>query len=122
MAKILIVEDEEPILNSYAFVLNKKGHQVVAANSAQKGIASLTQGPFDLILLDLLMPEMSGIDFLKQVNPRKTMPTTRVVVLTNTESPKIITDAMENGASKYLLKVDNTPYQIADQIESFLKL
>jgi DNA-binding NtrC family response regulator len=122
MAKILIVEDEEPILHSYAFVLKKKGHDVVTAENAEKGMKALKKDKFDLILLDLLMPEVSGLEFLEQTNPRKNFPETRVVVLTNTESPKVINDAMDRGASKYLLKVDNTPYTIADQIESFIRI
>jgi CheY-like chemotaxis protein len=122
MAKILIVEDEEPILHSYSLVLTKQGHEVVAVNNAPAGLEAAQKQPFDLILLDLLMPEVSGIDFLRRLNPHKTIPGTRIVVLTNTESPKIISEAMELGASQYLLKVENTPYDIADKIESFIKI
>lgn len=121
MAHILIVEDEEPILNSYTLVLSKKGHTVVPTSSASAALLSLQTEKFDLILLDLLMPEMSGVEFLRQFNPRTTAPGTRIVVLTNTESPKIINEAMELGASQYLLKVENTPYDIADKIPSFIK-
>ncbi len=121
MAKILVIEDEEPILNAYYLVLTNKGHQVTAAHNASEGLAAIAKESFDLILLDLLMPEVSGIDFLKQVQPKTKLPQTRVVVLTNTESPKIINEAMELGATRYLLKVENTPYDIADQVEALLK-
>ncbi len=121
MAKILIIEDDGPILNTYSLVLSKKGHEVFSAQSALQGKEALKNHDFDLILLDLLMPEVSGIEFLREVEPKKTIPKTTIVVLTNTESPKILKEAIDLGASKYLLKVENTPYDIVDKINSLLK-
>lgn len=120
MAAILLVEDEPTILNSYAFVLTKKGFTVTPVDSAKKALEKVQQEKFDMIVLDMLMPEMSGLDFLKTANPKATMPDTKIIVLSNTESPKIIEEAKQFGATEYFLKIENTPYQLADKVSAVL--
>jgi CheY-like chemotaxis protein len=117
MAKILVVEDEQPILHAYAFVLGKKGHQVFLADDARKGIELAKSEQPDIILLDMMMPGLSGLDLLKALDVKKTLPNTKLVVMSNIESPKIIQQAKRLGAVKYLLKIDYTPYQVEDIIQ-----
>ena len=120
MASVLLVEDEVGILNSYAFVLNKKGLMVTPVDNAKDALAYVKTKQFDLILLDMLMPEMSGLDFLKAANLKATSPSTKVLVLSNTESPKVIEQAKALGADDYILKVENTPYDLAEKIAAML--
>ncbi len=73
-----------------------------------------------VILLDMLMPEMNGIEFLQALQP-KNLPRTKVCVLSNIENPEIIAAAKKLGAVDYLLKVNYTPYQIADLVKDLVK-
>ena len=121
MAKILVVEDDTSILNSYGFVLVKKGYDVTTAENGEAALKACAAEQFDLIVLDMLMPEMSGLDFLKQAGLKTNAPETKVLVLSNTESDKIRDEAMELGAMDYVLKVESTPYDVADKIAELLK-
>lgn len=121
MAKVLIVEDEPTILNSYAFVLEKKGFEVTPVGDAKAALDACAKVQFDIIVLDMLLPEMSGLDFLKQANLKAASPDTKVMVLSNTESAKIQEEAAQLGANEYILKVEATPYQLADKITAILK-
>lgn len=119
MAKILIVEDDAAISNAYGLHLTKMGYEVSIAENAEKAL-NLAKSKPDIILLDMLMPEMSGLDFLKSLDPKKTLPDTKIIVLSNTESPKIRADAEDYGIASYLLKIDYTPEQIGEVIKKQL--
>lgn len=121
MAKVLVVEDDVSILNSYAFVLSKKGYEVTPVGDAKLALAECAKQQFDVIVLDMLLPEISGIDFMKQANLKMTSPDTKVIVLSNTESAKIQEEAMALGAVEYVLKVEATPYDLADKIAALIK-
>ncbi len=120
MANILIVEDDQSILNSYGFGLKARGFNVSLSDSGSEALAMINAQQFDLIVLDLLMPSMSGLDFLKAAQPKDNLPNTKILVLSNTEAPKIISEALSLGATEYLLKVDNTPSELADKVAQML--
>lgn len=116
MTNVLIVEDDTSILNSYSFGLTKHGYNVTSSDNARDALGMIKSQAFDVIVLDLLMPEVSGLDFLRQAKPKETIPNTKIIILSNTEAPKIIDQAKELGATYYILKVDNTPSQLCDKI------
>src|SRR5258708_5972786 len=89
MPKILLVEDTESIQKMYAFGLEQEGFTVTTASSAGEALARLEGDKFDVILLDLMLTGMSGLDFLKTANVKTTSPETRVVILTNLDNPNI---------------------------------
>ncbi|MBW3538500.1 response regulator [Candidatus Parcubacteria bacterium] len=120
MIKVLLVEDDASILNAYSFIFAKKGYQVYPASTAREGLALAAEQRPEVIVLDMLMPQMSGLDFLRQLQPKTTLPNSKVVVMSNTESPKIIEEATGLGADRYLLKVDHTPGAVADVVADML--
>lgn len=120
MAKILVVEDEAPILFAYLTVLTKKGHHVLTADNAEKGITIARAEKPDIILLDMMMPGLSGLDLLKELDIKKTLPKTKLIIMSNIESQKIIEEAKKLGAAKYLLKIDYTPYQVEEIIQDLI--
>jgi CheY-like chemotaxis protein len=120
MAKILLIEDDDQIRASYGLVLTKKGHMVKEASDGQEALQILEHNDFDVILLDMLMPNMSGIEFLRQARIHSRHSKTKVLAISNTESPKIIGEAKELGVNRYLLKVDFNPYELADLIAKSL--
>lgn len=121
MANILLVEDDDQIRASYAFVLTKKGYTVTEAQSGNEALRHVQAGKkFDLILLDMLMPEGSGVEFLKGAQLPAMSPDTRVIALSNTESPKIIEESKGLGVNRYVLKVEYDPYQLAELVATEL--
>ena len=116
MTKVLVVEDEPSILNSYAFVFQKKGLDVTPVTNAKDALEACKTAKFDVIILDMLLPEISGLDFLRQAELKKNSPETKVLVISNTESAKIRDEAMQLGAVDYLMKVESTPYDLADKV------
>lgn len=105
MAKILIIEDDQLLLKVYSQVLEKQGNQVTAVSRGDKGLNQIRAGGYDLILLDIRLPEMSGITILKQLKKQPAKHSNGpIVILSNIDNQKIIKQAMALGATSYILK------------------
>jgi len=100
--KILIVDDEVLIRNFLAETLQRKNFDVTTAENGTKGIACLKNQSFDLVITDMKMPDITGIDVLKKVKERS--PKTIVIVITAFGSIENAVEAMRLGAFHYLIK------------------
>jgi len=100
--KILIIDDETDLLELIKDVLEEKNYQVFCASSGADGIQLNEQKNPDLIVLDLRMPEMDGIETLRNI--RKTDEKVIVVILTGYACPDTIRDAVDLNVSEYLSK------------------
>lgn len=120
--KILIVDDDLYIRELYEEVLKDAGYDVSTASDGEEGLAKISEGGFDLVLLDVMMPKVDGLGVLQQTskNPPKTK-NGQIILLTNLSHDPIIKDALENGAASYLIKADLTPDQLTDKVKDFLK-
>lgn len=118
--KILIIEDETFIADLYARELTKAGFQVQVANDGTTGLATLEQGPFDLLLLDIMLPGINGLQVLKQWKMKNLMSTMPVLLLTNLGQDEVIKEAFNLGASGYLIKAAYTPQQIVNEVQNAL--
>lgn len=119
MAKrILFVEDETHIAELYAFVLRKEGYEVDIKGDGAEGLKAAQNGDYELILLDLMLPTMSGLDILHALNDSTKSPNFRtpVVILTNLGEDDATAAEINQYAQGYLLKVDVTPKQLADYV------
>jgi DNA-binding response OmpR family regulator len=101
-AKILIVDDEPGIRFYLAETLTRDGHQVVAAESGQAALNCLAARDFDLVLLDLKLKDMNGLDVLAAL--RRQSPETIVIMLTAHASLETAVEALRQGAHDYLFK------------------
>ena len=101
-ARILIVDDEEDIREGLETLLNLENYRVDQAVNATDGLARLENTSFDLVLLDLMLPDKSGIDFLKELRQRDT--TTPVFLITAYGSLDVAVQALKNGANDYFSK------------------
>ena len=99
---ILIVDDEEIIRESLSFVLKKEGFQVGTAENGRVGLDKVRQGNFDIVVTDLEMPEMKGIELLEQVTALA--PETSVIIVTAYGSIDTAINALRKGAVDYVLK------------------
>lgn len=96
--KILIVEDERHISKFLEFILAKEGFRICAANDGKKALAALTAFQPDGILLDLGLPDMSGIDLLREIRADKNCGAAKVIVLSATLYEGISEQLSEAGA------------------------
>lgn len=118
--KILIVEDERELNEAYQMILKKEGYDVRAAYDGDEALDITSQDEPDLILLDLRMPKVSGIEFLKKYNLAKKHPEVKVIVFSNLDTQKEIDDAYALGADKYMLKAWASPKELARLVSEML--
>lgn len=118
--KILLIEDESFIADLYTHELTKNGFQVKVAGDGTKGLEFLQQETFDLLLLDIMLPGMHGLELLRQWRtkfPESKMP---VILLTNLGQDEVIKEAFVLGAKGYLIKASYTPQQVATEVMNAL--
>jgi two-component system, NtrC family, response regulator AlgB len=101
-ARILLVDDEAPILRTFRYCLEDEGHRVTTAQSSEQALAALAHEVFDLCFLDLRLGEESGLDLLPRL--RAAAPWMRVVVATAYSSIEVAVEAMRAGAADFLVK------------------
>jgi CheY-like chemotaxis protein len=120
MAKILIVEDEDVLLNILKNKLEKEGFDVLVAVNGEEGLEVINREKPDLILLDILMPKMSGIEVLKKLKEDKTLSSIPVIILSNSGQPSEIKEAKELGVSDCLIKAEFDPQEVVDKIRKYI--
>lgn len=118
---ILIVEDEAMLRQVYAEVLQIEGYKVSVAADGEEGLAMLSKTKPDLVLLDILMPKVDGLGFLRQAHLAKKYPRTKVLALSNLSDISKMNDMVASGASKHILKSSLSPKQLVAEVRSFLK-
>jgi DNA-binding response OmpR family regulator len=119
--KILIVDDEESVLKMYKIAFDQSGFEPILASSGTKGIEiAKAQNP-KLILLDILMPEINGLDVLKELKQDEKTKNIPVYLLTNLQKGDVTEKAMNLGAEKYFMKADYEPQLLADEIKKTFK-
>ena len=118
--KILLVEDEDFIRELYVRQLTKAGYLVKSAVDGQSGLDILKSEPFDLLLLDIMLPGINGLQLLREFktqNPNSPMIT---ILLTNLGQEAVIKEGFELGAQAYLIKASYTPDQVVNEVRNAL--
>lgn len=121
MAKILVVEDDPALNNAYCIILRHEGHEVVAAFDGKEAMAKLNEFTPDLILLDLLMPVMGGLEFLQQSDVRNKHSEVKVLIFTNMENSPEVTEAYKLGANRCIIKSWTAPHNLAKVVSDTLQ-
>lgn len=118
MATVLIIEDDPILQEMYATKLSIDGYEVVTASNGQEGLDKFKQTPPTVILLDLAMPVMNGLEFMKHLRAMPEGEFTPVIVFTNLEPNKEIIESGENNKlAYYLTKANTTPQEVVDTIK-----
>ncbi|HET9850296.1 MAG TPA: response regulator [Candidatus Saccharimonadales bacterium] len=120
MAKILIVEDEKLLNEAYELVLKKEGHDVASVFNGAEALEIYAKFDPDLVLLDLRMPKMDGVEFLRQLQPAKNYPKAKIIIFSNYDEQKEIDEAFENGATRYILKAWSSPAELIKVVKETL--
>lgn len=120
LKNILLVEDEDFIRELYTRQLTKAGFAVKSAIDGQSGLNILKTEQFDLLLLDIMLPGMNGLQLLREFktqNPNSPMIT---ILLTNLGQEAVIKEGFELGAQAYLIKASYTPDQVVNEVRNAL--
>jgi adenylate cyclase len=105
--RILVVDDNESILDLLSRQLTREGHEVEICDSGEKALARLDIEPFDLLLLDLMMPGINGLDVLRQLKADPHTATLPVVMISALDETETAVRCIEAGAEDYLAKPPN---------------
>jgi len=120
MKTILVIEDEKAISKALREKLTHEGYRVLDAGNGEEGLwAALAEHP-DLILLDILMPRMDGMESLKKLREDEWGAKVPVMVLSNVDNKERIAEAMEHGTFDYFVKTDHPLEEIVSKIKARL--
>lgn len=118
--KILLVEDEDFIRELYGRQLTKAGFAVKTAADGQSGLNTLKTEAFDLLLLDIMLPGMNGLQLLREFKTQNPTSPMITILLTNLGQEAVIKEGFELGAQAYLIKASYTPDQVVNEVRNAL--
>jgi len=112
--RILCIEDEHFISELYAHSLGKAGYDVKVVFDGLEGFNEAKTNAYDIILLDLMIPSMLGIDILKRLRAEVPDLRAKIIITTNLEQTKEHRKQIEDQADGYVIKAEITPRQLVD--------
>jgi CheY-like chemotaxis protein len=118
MAKVLIVEDEQALSAAYKTILEAHGMTALTATNGEEALEVISKETPDLILLDMMMPKMNGLEFLRHLNG--VFPADKVIVFSNQDNQSDIDEAFRLGANRYLLKSWAAPQDLVKVVKDAL--
>lgn len=119
--RILLIEDEDSIRGLYEREIKRSGFYIEAYPDGTSGLEGLLKGRFDLILLDIMLPDMNGLQILKKIKTTVQISNIPVVMLTNLGQEVTIKRAFSLGASGYILKVNTQPKDLIRELSKYLQ-
>jgi DNA-binding response OmpR family regulator len=120
MKKILIVEDDQIVANIYRNKFSVEGFQVEVALDGQVGLETVRSFQPDAVILDLMLPKMTGVELTKQIRAEPGCGQLPVIVFSNTYLTNLVQDAWKAGATKCLSKANCSPKMVIDVVRSTL--
>ena len=104
---ILVIEDEPDIRELYSEFLRGEGYEVIGASDGKEGLQIARTQEWNLLLLDIMIPELDGISLLKLIKGDDNLKDKPVILLTNVGNEHLITESFHYGAEGYLIKAEN---------------
>ena len=120
MARILLVEDDQLMARMYQRIFTFEGHTVETAVDGEQGLEKSRTSKPTLILLDIMMPKMNGLQVLEKLKADPETKKIPVVILTNLAGQQDAEAALAKGAVKYIVKSEYEPKQIADMVKEII--
>ncbi len=118
--KIAIIEDDIAIVQMYRTKFEAEGYEVETAGDGFTGLELIESFEPDIILLDLMMPNMNGLEMLQKLRNQPGGQEAKVVVLTNMGDTESATKVFKMAADDYIVKAEMTPKQVAERVKSLL--
>lgn len=120
MAKILIIEDDPLMQRMYQKAFAFDGYEVFVAGDGVEGLEKVRSEKPTLILLDVMMPKMNGLDTLSKIKADPDLKATPVIMLTNLAGSADAEKALSMGAVKYIIKSEQEPKQVVAMVKEIL--
>ncbi len=118
---ILLIEDDPLLVKMYSTKFIMEGFKVLSALDGETGLKMAVENNIDFIILDLMMPRLSGLQVLEKLRQNPNKIDIPVIVLTNLARQEDNDKAMELGAKEYLVKANLTPTQVVEKVNLYLK-
>lgn len=118
--KILLIEDDEPIRTLYTRQFELEGFVIEGVEKGNEGLDEAFKNKYDIILLDILLPNINGLEILKRLKENESTKSIPVILLSNLAQDDIIKQGLALGAVTYLVKSTYTPKQILEETKKYL--
>ena len=122
MKKILLVEDDPFLIDIYSTKLKEAGFEVLVSDKGEEVVSKVEEENPDLILLDIVLPEIDGWEILRRIKSEKKFKELKVIILSNLGQKEEVEKGMDLGAVSYLIKAHHTPSQVVEEVKKVLKV
>ena len=119
---ILIIEDEQVLASLLKRKLSRRGYQSIIAADGREGLKKIKEIQPDLILLDIVMPEMSGLEVMEAKQRIETIKDIPIIIISNSGQPVEISRAQKLGAEDWIVKTNFDPEEVVKKVEKILPL
>jgi DNA-binding response OmpR family regulator len=116
--RILLIEDEKEISNLYNELLSSNGFEVNTAFDGETGYQIAKKGDWDILLLDIMLPNKDGLEILDQIHSEGLTNSRKVVILSNIENNEVSKKSQSLGAVKYVIKSEIKPSELIEIVNS----
>jgi CheY-like chemotaxis protein len=120
MAKVLIIEDDPLILRMYQKIFTFEKYEVEIATDGQTGLDKAGRVKPTVILLDVMMPKLNGLQVLEKLKADEATKNIPVIILTNLSGQLDAETALAKGAVKYIVKSEHEPKEVADMVQQII--
>lgn len=116
--RLLCIEDERFISELYARALQKAGYEVTIESDGEAGLHAAVNGNYDIILLDIMLPTMNGVDMLYKLKDQNVQPAlnSKIIITTNLDQKEEVRKQVEQMADGYLIKAEVTPKELVSYV------
>ncbi len=118
--KVLIIDDDQDLTAIFVTILKKEGFEMLTAQDGNTGIAKIKAENPDLILLDQVLPDISGNDILKKVKDDPSTAHIPVIILSNFSQKELVDEALTHGAVEYIFKYQISPMDLVGKVKEIL--
>jgi DNA-binding response OmpR family regulator len=119
--KILLVDDDQYLRELYEEVLQSEGYEVETASDGKVGLNKITTNKYDLILLDVMLPQLDGLGILTKLKESgSNVPMSSIILMTNLAHDPVVRKALDDGVKSCLIKSDLTPDKLVEEIKDCL--
>ena len=118
--RILLVEDDPFLVDVYTKKLQQAGFDIINVNNGELALKAIEGTHFDLVLLDIVVPDIDGWEILKQIKSPETQNQPKVIVFSNLGQKSEVEKGLKLGADKYLIKANYTPSEVVEEVRKLI--
>jgi two-component system, OmpR family, response regulator len=118
--KILLVDDDVFLRDMYATKFSEKGDTVVGVQDGEEALHAIATDSFDVVIMDMVMPGMTGIDLLNAIKKIGVASSVKCIVLSNQGEDSDMDKAYQSGAVGYIIKADSIPSEVVEKVHQLV--